>query len=166
MIGKRIGSVLYIGYGAIITGQSGLQPALIQRVKTGAAFLPTDFRLDVVCVETRTGFMRFLQLNDLTLPHPYVEKSLVLPAEETHHLYPGRIQRQIYHRLDSILHPEHPRYPFYRAVTQFEEAHGLLGTPNVPRGIGYPKVWQAWVSSHMPWVAYLASMEELRKQWL
>ena len=164
MTGKRIGRSLYIGIGAILTGQSRLRPAHVQQIKHGRLWLPSDFRLDIVCLEPKHK-IRYIELNSLTVPHPHATRSYVVDLSDVGPMAPGVCRGQLYHRLDLILHPEHPQYNFHRAVTEFEEQTGLLG-PGQPHAIGLPRVWWNWVAHHMSLDDYEAKITELKERWL
>lgn len=148
-VGKRVGRSVYVGYGAVVSGQSVLTDEQVVTVKEGAAWLPEDFRLHLVCVENNGTRCRYIELDSLYAPHPVATRSFIW-QEGKKQLDKGVCRGNIYHRMDSILHPEHPRYPFYKAVTEYEVTHGLLGS-DAPKGIGILRIWRAWVAQHMPW---------------
>jgi hypothetical protein len=159
-LGKKVGSTLYIGYLPILLGVSQLPYETVRDVRRGRHQLPDDFRLDLVCIE-RTRRIRYIQLSSLVEPHPHAVKAFTFcPIELRAKIELGRCRGQIYHRLDTILTPHHLRYPYYKAVTQFEECSGLLG-PQAPAGIGSRRVWDQWVEQHMPLSTYKRVMDDI-----
>lgn len=162
-IGKRVGRSVYVGYGAVVSGQSVLTDEQVVAVKEGAAWLPSDFNLHVICVENNGLRYRYLELDSLYKPHPAVVRSFIWRSGQNR-LDNGVCRGNIYHRMDTILHPEHPRYAFYKAVTDYEVTCGLLG-PDAPRSIGIPRIWRKWVEQHMSWEIYTQQLVALTQSY-
>ena len=65
-------------------------------------------------------------MTNLTKPHPHVYESKRVPHDPSKPVTDGRIGEQIYHRVDSILGQKHHLYDYHKAITNMEEALGVL----------------------------------------
>ena len=83
-----------------------------------------EFGYDFVAIEKNQ--VRFLAMTNLTKPHPHVYESKRVPHDPSKPVTDGRIGEQIYHRVDSILGQKHHLYDYHKAITNMEEALGVL----------------------------------------
>lgn len=83
-----------------------------------------EFGYDFVAIEKNQ--VRFLAMTNLTKPHPHVYESKRVPHDPSKPVTDGRIGEQIYHRVDSILGQRHHLYDYHKAITNMEEALGVL----------------------------------------
>jgi hypothetical protein len=160
-VGKRPGNGVYVQASAIDGGRSNLKPWEIEAYQDAKRILFTghpDFQYDFVHIDNHAAslapIVRFMKMSSLFDAHPYVMVSKIVNLEVNGQIEDGRINGQIYHRLETMVDPIHPSYIFHKSVANWEISHELLGTPDVPKAIGTPSVWKAWVETKIPYSAY------------
>lgn len=163
-VGKRLpdGSV-YVQKDAIYHGNSNLtqrELELFQKATSGLGNGENDY--DFVQLNANKKQVRLMQMSDLWAEHPFVLDSVIINPD-TGATTKGKSTGQIYHRLDTMIDPSHPSYQFHKAVTEWEEAEGLIGK-SAPRNIGYPQHWRKWVEEHMPLHIYEKVIDDIRKE--
>lgn len=141
-IGKKIGSEWYGHINAIDNNLANISPQYLEILNNARPYVPEDFEYDFISISPRG--VRFLKMTSLEEPHPYVEQSIKVDREGR--VTSGATRGQIYHRLETMVSPDHHTYDFHKAVTEWEEKQGLLNfdgkTPS-----GYYKRWLDQIKS-------------------
>ena len=148
--GKKVGQAIYIHLPAILSPFSCLTKTQSWDWFCAQMWLPRGYDYDMVCIEPHR--VRFLQMSDLWDAHPHVVMSWVVTwglNQKVCKLTAGAINGQIYHRMETMLHPESKYYPFHCAVTAHELSIGALGpfkihgkTPS-----GHLEIWKRQLQS-------------------
>ena len=170
-VGKRIHGRLYIeAITAAYTPQRliGHSVRLRLRVLLRRA-VREHITLHIAAIDLDDSGTVLLQLNSLQEPHPHAIAAYKIPyvlGPLKPHLADYRVTttRQIFHRMDAILSPLNPQWPYYRAVTAWEESRGLLGQPDQPKSIGYREEWERWIQQHMPLTEYEQNIARIARE--
>lgn len=136
-VGKKTPSEWYGHIDAVDHGNSNISPKQLEMLNNARQYVPKDFDFDFVAISPKE--VRFLKMSDLEDPHPVVEESLKVSPDGVK--VRGKIGNQIYHRLETMVDPEHYTYPFHKAVTEWEETRGLLRFDGKPPSGSY----NAWL---------------------
>lgn len=159
-VGKRLRDGVYVHAFAIENDESNLKDKEIELYHRRKEQLPKDFVFDFVFIGN-DNTIRFMRMNSLTVPHPHVESSYKFDSQGN--MMKGRIAKQIYHRMETMISPSHPTYTFHKAVTDWEEANGLLRfdgkTPS-----GSANIYKQQVETMMPWRDFEAGIEDIKKK--
>ena len=148
VVGKKVGTETYVQYDAIVDGRSNLDEKSVTQVNKLKSKLSSDYKFDFVAFNRKDGSARFMKMSSLWDAHPVVAASKKVDAEGN--VKDGSLNNQIYHRMETMVSPKHPSYPYHKAVTNFEMSVGALGpfegkggkTPN-----GYLNVWKEQLAS-------------------
>lgn len=156
--GKRVGRSFYVQVSAIENGRSSITLQEANRYWKAKKHLPPimqEWNL-MVCIDREK--IRFLKMC-YTAPHPHVEESVVVYNNGK--TRKGKLNRQIYHRMNVMIDPEHPSYGFHYRLTDFEESIGALGPFRI--GGKYPSghlsVWKKQLKSKC--ISYDYLMEKI-----
>ena len=145
-VGKRPGQGVYVQASAIEGGRSNLTKAEIETFEKAKAILPAGVDYDFVHIQG--DVVRFLKMSSLEEAHPHVVDSTVV-STATNSYSKGKTNGQLYHRMDTMVDPEHPSYPFHQAVTAWEEKHGLIGEGAPISKIGSKAEWHRWIEEKL-----------------
>jgi hypothetical protein len=121
-VGKQTPSEWYGHIQAIENGLANIRPKFQEKLEAARPYLPEDYEFDFVAIGNKE--VRFLKMSSLEDPHPHVVESLKVDTEGN--VRQGKTNKQIYHRLETMVSPDHYTYPFHKAVTEWEESEGLL----------------------------------------
>lgn len=125
---KRVGSKVYVHRSAL--GQLPTRDRF--RVETLSRRLP-DFDWALARVDKDTVMLGRTTSWD-SADHPELLESIVVTGSPSFgdlrvRTYTG--SRPIYHRCETMLHPDHPRVPYFTRLSAREERAGLLGRPDI-----------------------------------
>lgn len=169
--GKRVGCQVYVDPEAISAKCSNLRQAELELYWRALQLLKKrltngrtkHFPHQVVHIGPSS--VRFLQLSSLCEPHPHAINALKIYVDTgTWVRFKGR--RQIFHRMDTIIHPLNPVYPFHRAVTQLEEEQELIGPNASMKSFGSMHKWNGWIHNRVGLIRYEQSIKQLRREYL
>ena len=138
--GKKVGTSIYVQASAIEGGRSILSSKQIQKYLEAKKHIE-GFEYDLVCFGT--FYIRFMKMNSLEVPHPYVVDALKVDLLNNMRVSNGKLNKQIYHRLDAILDPMDKNYEFHKKVTEHEERIGALGPFKIhgKSASGHAHIW-------------------------
>jgi len=150
MAGKRVGGSFYVQASAIEHGRSLITPKEKERYHKATTFLcQGQFFIGlnpgaIICIEKDK--VRFLQMNQ-RLAHPHIMNSIVVYNNGK--TRKGSLNKQIYHRMNTILDPSDPSYRFHCRVAEFEESIGALGPFKIggKSPSGHLSVWKKQLES-------------------
>jgi hypothetical protein len=150
MAGKRVGGSFYVQASAISNGRSLITPKEKERYHKAARVLSQHLSFlglypgAIICIEKDK--VRFLRMN-LQIAHPHVLNSIVVYNNGK--TRKGSLNKQIYHRMNTILDPSDPSYRFHCKVTEYEENIGALGPFKIggKSPSGHLSVWKKQLES-------------------
>ena len=124
LAGKRVGTEFYVQTSALEGGRSSATPLELARYLKAKALVPKGTVYDIVDIgRTR---VRFLRMSSVMEPHPFVVQSVVVDTT-TGKVTAGKLNRQIYHRMDLIVDPALPLHNYHVRIREYEETIGALG---------------------------------------
>ena len=157
-VGKRPGIGVYVHVTAIDGGRSNLKEWEIAAFREAhRALFAKDpfFGFDFVHINGDGSRVRFLKMSSLWEAHPHVVESRVVDSSgEKVQITDGKIGGQIYHRLETMIDPEHPSWEFHNQVTRWEESEGFFSASAPQSSFGSKRAWQAWIEKKMPYSDY------------
>jgi hypothetical protein len=170
-VGKKASSVdYYVHVQAIEKGESNINPKLKGLYELALSILNEKepaFRYDFVNIhhDKRNPKVRFLQMSSLEEAHPVVAVSKVIELNSGK-IADGRLNNQIYHRLDTIVSPSHKTYRFHKAVAEYEvEEKKILGQKDTPSNkIGHLKHWEAHINDKYSYTEFLKDIARIKKE--
>lgn len=127
-VGKKVGRAVYIHLPAILSPFSCLTKLQIWEWYCAQLWLPEGYEYDMVCIEPKR--IRFLKMSHILEAHPHVMTSQIVTwtrSQKHCKVFEGKLNWQIYHRLETMLEPESDYYAYHAAVTAYEESIGALG---------------------------------------
>lgn len=137
-VGKRLPEALYVHISAV----EHLPVELRRLVAEADALIPDDVPVDLVKLDVGGRAVSFLSYPGfLDEAHPALESSTRVDLDSglvKTRDYSRSANPPILHRKETFLHPSHSRWREYAALTEVEEALGLLSSPR----IGFRRQWE------------------------
>jgi DNA phosphorothioation-associated putative methyltransferase len=141
--GKKLNDAIYVFYDSLIIKN----PGLAEIIESVEKKFNIDNTYNVIKFSRSSIKISFLKYPDfLNLPHPTLYSSITVNfSKGTARTinYSNSLNPPILHRKETMVHPEHPLFSKFKALTKAEEAAELYENTKV---IGYKKSWEALIN--------------------
>ena len=139
LFGKRLNNALYLHLYSLLS-ENNMLSVFVEEIRERVEVSPEYSVIKFILSEFRISFLEYPDF--FKEPHPQLKSSITInlaTGKIRNYNYSKSDNPPILHRKETLLEPNHPLIPKFKALTEAEECEGLYENPRI---IGFKKNWE------------------------